>query len=120
MTEQELKEKIKKVLDEAILWRPYYAISRGIVYESDLDNIADALIAAGLKFDVNYSFTAAFNNAQAERERDLEHSLTLTERRVDIAEKSFDLVYEEASRYMRLSTKEWYREMAKNIVEEKQ
>ena len=48
MTNEELKEKIKKVLDEAIRWRPYYAISRGIVYESDLDNIADALIAAGI------------------------------------------------------------------------
>lgn len=58
MDKQELKEKIKKVLDEAICWQPYYAINRGIVYESDLDNIADALIAAGLKFDVNYSFTA--------------------------------------------------------------
>lgn len=54
MTNEELKEKIKKVLDEAIRWRPYYAISRGIVYESDLDNIANALIAAGLTFDGEY------------------------------------------------------------------
>lgn len=48
MTEQETREKIKKVLDETIRWEPYYYIFRGIVYEGDLDNIADALIAAGI------------------------------------------------------------------------
>lgn len=51
MTEQETREKIKKVLDETIRWEPYYYIFRGIVYEGDLDNIADALIEEGLRFE---------------------------------------------------------------------
>lgn len=118
MTKQELKEKIVNTAISNV-WKDCYG-DEVVVDRTVAEQIADALIAAGLKFDVSYSFTAAFNNAQAERERDLERNLTLTERRADIAEKSFDLVYEEASKYMRLSTKEWYREMAKNIVEDKQ
>lgn len=50
----------------------------------------DDLIAAGLKFDVNYSFTAAFNSVQAERERDLERRLTAAEHRAERAEKDRD------------------------------
>ena len=113
MTKQELRDKI--VI--STVWKDCYG-DEVIIDRAVAEQIADALIAAGLKFDVNYSFTAAFNDAQVEREHDLERNLTLTERRANIAEKSFDLVYEEASRYMRLSTKEWYRKMAKNIMEE--
>lgn len=47
MTNEELKRKIVEILDNNIRWQPYYYISRGIVYEDDLKNIADALIAAG-------------------------------------------------------------------------
>lgn len=46
MTNEELKKKIVEILDNNIRWQPYYYISRGIVYEDDLKNIADALIAA--------------------------------------------------------------------------
>lgn len=48
--------------------------------------LADALIAAGLKFDVNYSLTAAFNSVQAGRERDLERKLSAAEHRAEVAE----------------------------------
>lgn len=48
MTNDELKKKIVEILDNNIRWQPYYYISRGIVYEDDLKNIADALIAAGI------------------------------------------------------------------------
>lgn len=46
MTEQEFREKIKNVLSDNMRWQHYYAIMRGIVYEQDLDNLADALISA--------------------------------------------------------------------------
>ena len=116
MTEQELRDKIVEIAISTV-WKDCYG-DEVVIDRAVAEQFADAIIAAGLKFDVSYSFTAAFNSVQAEREHDLERNLTLTERRADIAEKSFDLVYEEASRYMRLSTKEWYREMAKNIMEE--
>ncbi len=52
MNNEELKKKIVEILDNNIRWQPYYYISRGIVYEDDLKNIADAIIAAGIG-DVN-------------------------------------------------------------------
>lgn len=48
MNNDELKKKIVDILSDNIRWVPYYFISRGIVYEDDLKNIADALISAGI------------------------------------------------------------------------
>lgn len=48
MNNDELKKKIVDILSDNIRWVPYYFISRGIVYEDDLKNLADALIAAGI------------------------------------------------------------------------
>lgn len=48
MTNEELKQKIVKVLKETINWTTDYSIPIGIVYKSELDEIADALIAAGI------------------------------------------------------------------------
>lgn len=48
MNNDELKKKICEILNNNIRWQPYYYISRGIVYEDGLKNIADALIAAGI------------------------------------------------------------------------
>lgn len=48
MTNDELKKKIIEILTENLRWEPYFFIRRGIVYEYDLPNIADALIAAGI------------------------------------------------------------------------
>lgn len=76
MTNEELKEKIVDIIAP---WVSAYG---------DDEAIANALIAAGLKFDVNYSFTAAFNSVQAERERDLERRLTAAEHRAEVAERA--------------------------------
>ena len=46
MTNEELKKKIVEVLKETINWATDYSIPIGIVYKSELDKIADALIAA--------------------------------------------------------------------------
>lgn len=88
MIEQETREKIKKVLDETIRWEPYYYIFRGIVYEGDLDNIADALIAEGLRFGESYAHTATFNMAQLDRINELERRLAEAEHRADKAERA--------------------------------
>ena len=48
MNNDELKKKIVDILSDNIRWVPYYFISRGIVYDDDLKNIADALIDAGM------------------------------------------------------------------------
>ena len=84
MTEQELREKIIETLEKG--GRNFLKSKETNV--SIYEYYADALIAAGLKFDVNYSFTAAFNSVQAERERDLEHKLTAAEHRAEVAERA--------------------------------
>lgn len=48
MNNDELKKKIVGVLSDNIRWIPFYSINRGFVYDDDLKNIADALIAAGI------------------------------------------------------------------------
>ena len=50
--------------------------------------IANALIAAGLKFDRNISYTATFNLAQLERINDLERRLAATDHRAARAERA--------------------------------
>lgn len=81
MTNEELKEKIVGILDNNIRWQPYYYISRGIVYEDDLKEIADALIAAGLRFGEN--LTATFDHMALEREHELERRLAEAEKEID-------------------------------------
>lgn len=88
MTEQELKNKIMEIIDTSVdLWASKNKRGQIQVY---IDKLADALIAAGMKFDVSYSFTAAFNSVQAERERDLEHKLTAAEHRAEVAERALE------------------------------
>ena len=48
MTNEEMKKKIVEVLKETINWATDYSIPIGIVYKSELDKIADALIAADI------------------------------------------------------------------------
>lgn len=55
MTNEELKQKIVKVLKETINWTTDYSIPIGIVYKSELDEIADALIAAGIVDKSDYA-----------------------------------------------------------------
>ena len=70
------REKIIKII------APYVA-----AYGDD-EAIADALIAAGLKFDRNISYTATFNLAQLERINDLERRLAVTYHRAEVAERA--------------------------------
>lgn len=94
MTNEELKKKIIEVLKDNT--REAFSINGKSVscydifamQEAKINAIADALIAAGLKFDVSYSFTAAFNSVQAERECDLERRLTAAEHRAEVAERA--------------------------------
>lgn len=94
MANEELKNKIVDVAISQV-WTDSFGDE--IVIDREVAGaFADALIAAGLKFDVNYSFTAAFNSVQAERERDLERRLTAAEHRAEVAEKEL-LVYKEVA-----------------------
>ena len=102
MTEQELREKIIKALKRGgNMFHEYFMRSLNDAKESGkthfgskdcdksmYDFFADALIEAGLKFDVNYSFTAAFNSLQEEREKELERRLAKAEHRAEVAERA--------------------------------
>lgn len=88
MTEQELKDKIVNTAISNV-WKDCYG-DEVVIDRAVAEQIADALIAVGLKFDVSYSFTAAFNSVQTERERDLERRLTAAEHRAERAEKDRD------------------------------
>lgn len=86
MTDEELKDTIVYIATSRTFTDSF---GDEIVIDREVARaFADALIAAGLKFDVNYSFTAAFNSVQAERERDLERRLTAAEHRAEVAEKA--------------------------------
>lgn len=111
MTNEELKKKIVEILDNNIRWQPYYYISRGIVYEDDLKNIADALIAAGLTFEpiIIHTFERAacscpemvaledMHKEDQEYIDALLHRAKVAERALEIAvNKVYDYTYEEA------------------------
>ena len=105
MTNEELKKKIVKVLKETINWTTDYSIPIGIVYKSELDEIADVLIAAGLKFDVltetEYQKYCAYKIIEPQikgcldREKELEKRLAEAEHRAEVAERALSsLVHE--------------------------
>ena len=111
MTNEELKKKIVEILDNNIRWQPYYYISRGIVYEDDLKNIADALIEAGLTFEpiIIHTFERAacscpemvaledMHKEDQEYIDALLHRAKFAERALEIAvNKVYDYTYEEA------------------------
>lgn len=100
MTEQELRDKIVAALKKGqeTFSADFHSMMTAAfedgakhfgskdIKKSIYEYYASALIAAGLKFDVNYSFTAAFNSVQVERERDLERRLSAAEHRAEVAE----------------------------------
>lgn len=106
MTEQELREKIIKALKRGgNMFHEYFMRSLNDAKESGkthfgsrdcdksmYDFFADALIEEGLKFDVNYSFTASFNSLQEEREKELERRLAKAEHRAEVAERELELM----------------------------
>lgn len=89
MTNDELKKKIVEVvLNSEITGIQIRAITGGYS-----NNIADALISAGLRFGEN--LTATFNHMALEREHELERRLAEAEHRAARAERAFSkLVHE--------------------------
>lgn len=113
MTNEELKKKIVKVLKETINWTTDYSIPIGIVYNSELDKIADALIDA-LK-DEQQSMNGILTNMSSymkDKLHELKHC-------AEVAEKMFDALHEKSSMYMKVFSKEWYKQQAeKELAEE--
>lgn len=130
LTNEELKKKIVKGLKETINWTTDYSIPIGIVYKSELDKIADALIAAGIG-DVkdlqaqvdsleitNIALQAGYDDAEKDRLYWVD-KYKEAEHRVEVAEKMFDILHEESSMYMKVFSKEWYKQQAeKELAEE--
>ena len=84
MNSDELKKKIVEVvLNSEITGIQIRAITGGY---SMANNIADTLIAAGLRFGEN--LTATFDRMALEREHELEHRLAEAEHRAEVAEKA--------------------------------
>lgn len=96
MTEQELREKIKNVLSDNMRWQPYYAIMRGIVYEQDLDNLADALIAAGIGDVSEYKHRA--EKAERALKNEIKLRLKLTNYSEDAIFALYPMALEEAEK----------------------
>lgn len=103
--------KIVEILDNNIRWQPYYYISRGIVYEDDLKNIADALIAArigdvkDLQVQVdsleitNIALQAGYDDAEKDRlywvdkYKEAEHRAEVYKRALHIAHTAGEFAY---------------------------
>ena len=75
MNNDELK---KKIVDIIAPWVSAYG---------DDEAIADALIAAGLRFGETYSHTATFNMAQLDRINELERQLGEMKNLAEVAER---------------------------------
>lgn len=97
MTNEELKKKIVKVLKETINWTTDYSIPIGIVYKSELDKIADALIAAGIG-DVK---TAQEIGASATAMAVLEAAKA--EHRAEVAERAGRIIQRDMARVFDIS-----------------
>ena len=99
MTNDELKKKILEIFEKAI--GDWYEKDDGLFAEGytpeEGDNrlkafMADALIAAGLRFGEN--FTATFDHMALEREHELERRLAEAERRAEVFERALDMACE--------------------------
>ena len=97
MTNEELKKKIINLLDEAT--GSWYEDEDGMFAEGysaeEGDNrfkahVADALIAAGLKFDTIVSHTATFDLMQQEQINSLERRCAQAEHRAEVAERALE------------------------------
>lgn len=86
------------------------------------DDLADALIAAGIG-DVK---SWEISDADKERSsinyycemREWKDKCKETEHRAEVAEKMFNILYEETSEYMKVLSKEWYKYQAEKELEE--
>lgn len=104
MTNEELKKKIVEVvLNSEITGIQIRAITGGV---STANSIADALIAAGLRFGEN--FTATFDHMALEREHELERRLAVAEYWKSVYDLALNIVFtgEERTYYCKKAEKE--------------
>ena len=89
-------------------------------YVIQIDDLADALIAAGLKFDRNISYTATLNIAQLERINDLEKRIAKAEHRAEVAERAFLILWKERKEKLgwNIDCTMWYAKQAEKELEE--
>lgn len=112
MTNEELKKKICKII------APYVSAW------GDDERIADALIAAGIRdmSDIrsladNVMLSVIVHKAEVSS---MEQRAKEAESRAKVAEKMFDILHEESSMYMKVFSKEWYKQQAeKELAEER-
>lgn len=115
MTKDELRIKIAAILQSrAFENRPYTNVEIGYITALD---IADALIAAGLKFDTVVSHTATFDLMQQEQINRLEIRVAEAEHRAEVAERALELM---ARGECTFASPEYYKKQAeKELAEEK-
>ena len=89
MNSDELKKKIEDILEEY-----NFETDDGEGWVLDTEEIADALITAGVG------------------------DVKKTEHRAEVAEKMFDILHEESSMYMKVFSKEWYKQQAEKELSE--
>lgn len=114
MNNDELKKKIVKGLKETINWTTDYSIPIGIVYKSELDKIADALIAAGigdvkdLQVQVdsleitNIALQAGYDDAEKDRLYWVD-KYKEAEHRAEVAEKAGRIIQRDMARVFDIS-----------------
>lgn len=90
MTNEELKRKIVEVIREFRDSKPIVPNDYGlqIISGSTDRELADALIAAGLKFDTIVSHTATFDLMQQEQINSLERRCAQAEHRAEVSERA--------------------------------
>lgn len=120
MTNEELKlEIISLIRDSKDEWMGKDWEGHSMIY---LGKIADALIAAGLRFGEN--LTATFDHMALEREHELERRLAEAEHRAEVTEKKYRIaltnyakLHREATRYNKM-TATYDAEITKQAEEE--
>lgn len=116
MANDELKKKIVKVLQELRASKPIVPNDYGLqIISCTTDReIADSLIAAGIGDVKTVREIGASAAAMAVFEAEK------AEHRAEVAEKMFDILHEESSMYMKVFSKEWYKQQAeKELAEER-
>lgn len=92
MNNEELKKKIVEIINDGII---HGEDNFGMPTSKTIENIADALIEAGLNFGPVVSHTATFDIMQLERINRLEIQAAETEHRAEVAERALESACED-------------------------